>query len=159
MHGYDLLAAYLRQEVEDWASVSKAQVYYALEKLTASRLLSAAAEPANSRGRKVHSITPEGSEALCEGLADRSWARTRIAQPFTTWVGLSVHAESRDQAAVIKERKAFLREEIDRERESLRFIQTLDTPRALRGASIVRLVIEQLRTELEWIEAEFIEEG
>ncbi len=27
MHGYDLLAAYQRQEVEDWASVSKAQVY------------------------------------------------------------------------------------------------------------------------------------
>ena len=33
MHGYDLLAEYERQEVVDWASVSKAQLYYARAKL------------------------------------------------------------------------------------------------------------------------------
>ena len=31
MHGYDLLAEYSRQEVADWASISKAQLYYALK--------------------------------------------------------------------------------------------------------------------------------
>ena len=35
MHGYELLGEYDRQEVVDWASVSKAQVYYALQKLAA----------------------------------------------------------------------------------------------------------------------------
>jgi len=155
MHGYDLLGAYGRQEVEDWASVSKAQVYYALKKLEAARLLRAEAVPGDARGRTAYSVTDAGADALRAGLADPSWAGSRIPQPFTTWVGLSIHADPHDRAEMVRRRIDFLGREIERERESLRVIETLGTERARRGASIVRLVVAQLTAELDWLQAEF----
>ena len=37
MHGYDISAELDRRLIRDWASVSRAQVYYSLEKLAAAR--------------------------------------------------------------------------------------------------------------------------
>ena len=53
MHGYDLISEYERQEVVDWASVSKAQVYYALQKLERLGLIEASADAVGARERTV----------------------------------------------------------------------------------------------------------
>ncbi|NDC58963.1 MAG: PadR family transcriptional regulator, partial [Alphaproteobacteria bacterium] len=112
MHGYDLLQAYQRQEVEDWTSVSKAQIYYSTDKLAAMGLLAGEIDASDRRGRMTFSVTSDGLSALQDGLAHQAWAQSRIAQPFATWVGLSAHAKPSDAKRMIKARAAFLRAEL-----------------------------------------------
>ena len=151
MHGYDLLAEYQRQEVADWASISKAQLYYALKKLNAMKLLIGNTEDGTARDRTIYRPTSDGLAALSAGLAATTWARSRVAQPFTTWFGLSVHATPEAQQKILKARLDFLVEEIAKENRSLEFIATLTGPRAIKGLSIVQLTINQLQVELEWV--------
>lgn len=151
MHGYDLLAEYKRQEVADWASVSKAQLYYALGKLADLSLIVGKGEAGVSRERTVFAPTEDGLRQLAEALADPAWAKARIAQPFATWMGLSMHAAPGTEQGLLRARLRFIEDEIAKEQESLKFIETLPGPRAQRGAHIVRLVIRQFEVEREWI--------
>ena len=151
MHGYDLLAEYQRQEVADWASVSKAQLYYALNKLSDLMLLNGRAESGLGRERTVYAVTGSGLQALAQALGDPAWARGRVAQPFATWLGLSIHAQPDAPRTLLEARLEWLEAELDKERESLTYIKTLSSERAKRGADIVRLVIRQLEVEREWV--------
>jgi len=151
MHGYDLLAEYARQEVADWASISKAQLYYALNKLEGLGLLRGTPDLGEGRERTVFRPTEPGQQALEQALADPAWAEGRVAQPFTTWFGLSIHATQDAQAALLTLRRGFLDREIAKERESLTYIETLADPRAVKGGDIVRLTISQLQVERAWV--------
>ena len=151
MHGYDLLAEYQRQEVADWATVSKAQLYYALSKLSDLMLLEGRAESGLGRERTVYAVTGSGLQALAQALGDPAWARGRVAQPFATWLGLSIHAQPDAPGTLLQARLEWLEAELDKERESLAYITTLSSARAKRGADIVRLVIRQLEVEREWV--------
>ena len=151
MHGYDLLGEYRRQEVADWASISKAQLYYALAKLESAGMLEAGEADDAPRERKVYRPTPRGREALGAALADIGWASARVAQPFVTWLGLSVHASPGAERAVLAARREFLEQEIAKEKESLAYIATLKDARGQRGGEVVRLVIRQLEVELDWV--------
>jgi DNA-binding PadR family transcriptional regulator len=151
MHGYDLLAEYNRQEVVDWASVSKAQLYYALAKLADRGLIAGQSEADGARERVVYSQTAEGRRALAAALAEDRWASERVAQPFATWLGLSIHAEAGATRDLLERRRDWLVAELARERSSLAYIETLTTDRAKRGSDIVRLVIRQLEVEHAWV--------
>jgi len=151
MHGYDLLAEYARQEVADWASISKAQLYYALNKLAGLGLLCGTADQAEGRERTVFRPTTTGRSALEQALADPGWAAGRVAQPFMTWFGLSIHAAPDAQLALLQLRLRFLDREIAKEQASLVYIETLDDARAVKGADIVRLTISQLKVERDWV--------
>jgi DNA-binding PadR family transcriptional regulator len=154
MHGYELLGEYDRQEVADWASVSKAQVYYAIQKLVGLELIAPVPEPAaeSQRDRTVYAPTKRGHRELAASLASLDWARGRVAQPFATWMGLSVHLKPDAVAATLAARKQFMMDELARERESLKFIKTLKSARAKAGQAIVTLVIRQIEVELDWIQ-------
>jgi DNA-binding PadR family transcriptional regulator len=152
MHGYDLLAEYRRQEVVDWASVSKAQVYYALRKLDDSGLIAGKVEENGARDRVVYAPTDAGSAALKHALATGPWASMRVAQPFATWFGLSIHLDQAMLTQQITTRRTFLLAEIARETQSLAFIATLNSARARKGEAIVRLVIAQLQAERAWLD-------
>jgi DNA-binding PadR family transcriptional regulator len=153
MHGYDLLGEYQRQEVVDWASVSKAQLYYALGKLAERGHIKGQAEEAAVRERTIYAPTERGKTALRNALADPAWATRRIAQPFATWLGLSIHAADADYRDMQLARRIFLVAEIAKEQASLAFIDTINSDRAKRGADIVTLIIQQLAVELEWVDA------
>ena len=154
MHGYELLGEYERQEVADWASVSKAQVYYAIHKLAGLRLIAPKTESLSkgARDRTVYAPTRRGRAELIASLLKPTWASARVAQPFSTWLGLSIHLQRDAVVEILRARQIFLREELVRERASLAFIQTLRSQRARAGDAIVRLVIRQVEVELEWIE-------
>jgi DNA-binding PadR family transcriptional regulator len=153
MHGYELLGEYERQEVVDWASVSKAQVYYAIKKLAGLRLIKpVAGQPGGSdHDRTVYAPTAAGLTQLTASLESEDWARSRVAQPFATWLGLSIHVPARAFSRMIGNRRSFLEAELARERASLAFIKSLETPRARAGEKIVALVIRQIEAELAWI--------
>jgi DNA-binding PadR family transcriptional regulator len=153
MHGYELLGEYDRQEVMDWALVSKAQVYYAIQKLARLKMISPKSQSRTetARDRTVYAPTDRGRSELVKSLTGSAWAHARVPQPFSTWLGLSIHLTREDVDQLLLARQIFLRDELARELASLEFIQTLDTPRARAGNSIVRLVIRQIEVELEWV--------
>lgn len=151
MHGYDLLAEYQRQEVVDWAAVSKAQLYYSLKKLSGLGLIEGRSEEEGAREKTVYRPTIAGRQALAEALANPNWAQTRLAQPFSTWLGLSIHAPASAVDELLAAREAFLLTEIEKERASLKFMQGLSSARVEKGIEIVSLVVRQLEVELEWV--------
>jgi DNA-binding PadR family transcriptional regulator len=159
LHGYDLLAEYQRQEVADWASISKAQLYYALKKLETLGYLVGESQAGSANDRTVYRPTDKGKIALSEGLSDTSWASGRVAQPFMTWFGLSIHASEASRLAIYQQRLSFLDQEIVKEERSLAYIATLTDERALKGGGIVRLTIEQLKVERQWLKDLLRSEG
>ena len=152
MHGYDLISEYERQDVVDWASVSKAQVYYALQKLERLGLIEASADAVGARERTVYAPTEQGRVALADDLGHGDWAKGRTANPFATWLGLSIHAGSEVLIPMIAARRKFLEEELARETASLAYLMTLTTARAVAGRRIVDLVIRTLEAELVWLD-------
>jgi DNA-binding PadR family transcriptional regulator len=153
MNGYELIGEYERQEVADWASVSKAQVYYAIQKLEALAFIAASQQEksSGSRDRTIYNPTKSGLKELGASLVTEDWAKARIAQPFSTWLGLSIHLSTAEKRKVLHLRQKFIQDEIIREKASLAYIETLTTARAKVGYEIVRLVIKQFEAELEWI--------
>lgn len=154
MHGYQLNSEIDRQEVSDWAQVSKPHVYYALRKLARKRLV--AKSPARGKAggpeRSCYQVTRKGSNALRTALAKEQWSTSRPPSPFTTWVGLSIHAAELDISRMIDARAAFLRQQIGKEKATLPHIRTDPGPRARVGEYLVLLCIRQFQVELAWLD-------
>ena len=155
MHGYDLAQEYDRQEVKDWASVSKAQVYYALKKLEKNGLIVAKAAPAegDSRGKTAYRVTPQGRVLMQAHLTKPHWIEERRPQPFTTWVGLSIHCAEKNRLAMFKQRREFLASELLRELASYKQVTAMTSERAKAGLKIIRLTISLIETEIAWLDA------
>src|SRR5580765_6107089 len=119
MHGYELIREYERQEVRDWASVSRPHVYYALKKLASTGHIVGSETRDGARRRSVYKVTSTGSAALADALADPAWAMSQVPSPFTTWLGLSIHARPADARSVVEVRRAFLADQIRKERKTL----------------------------------------
>jgi DNA-binding PadR family transcriptional regulator len=154
MNGYELIGEYERQEVSDWASVSKAQVYYAIQKLEGLALITPSQQdsPKGSRERTIYRPTKTGASELSNSLANEEWAKARVAQPFSTWLGLSIHISAAKKRKILRARANFIQNEIVREMASLNYIKTLNSPRAKVGLEIVKLVIRQFEVELKWLD-------
>src|SRR5438067_753766 len=71
MHGYQINETLETRNIRDWAGVSRAQIYYSLDKLTGARLLMRSRDegPAAGPERRVYRTTALGlrrpSAALC----------------------------------------------------------------------------------------------
>lgn len=147
MHGYELVREYERQEVADWAAVSRPHVYYALKKLAAAQLV-AAQGPDTKANRTVYAATEAGRAALADALASSAWATQRPPSPFLTWLGLSIHARPGQALQVIAARRLFLQGQIEKEAATLRAIDADHGVRSGVAAHMVRLTIAQFEQEL-----------
>src|SRR5438309_3880937 len=90
MHGYQANAELVRREVQDWAGISRPQVYYSLEKLARMGMLRAAADKKESEGpeRQVYAVTARGTEALADALEREEWTTGRERPACLTWMAL-----------------------------------------------------------------------
>lgn len=151
-HGYELWAELERREVQEWASISKPQVYYSLNKLEAATHIELASDPDSALGpdRRIFRPTPSGRRALASALARAEWATETIPSPFVTWMVLSWQARPRDFVAQIGRRRRFLTEKIAFERDALDSIIAETSPSS-DAAMIVRLAIAQQEIELAWL--------
>ena len=86
MHGYELWAELERRQVEKWASISRAQVYYSLRKLADARHIGPARDDDSSLGpeRRVYKPSDSGRRLLADSLAQARWASQRPPDPFLT---------------------------------------------------------------------------
>lgn len=153
MHGYDLVQEYERQEVRDWASVSKAQVYYALTKLEKHQFVTGeeVTEKQDLRGKTVYFVTKIGKSALQKQLLAKHWIVQRRPQPFTTWAGLSIHLTDAVRKKMYAQRLSFLEKELIKENASYAFVSEMTSDRSKVGLKIITLTIAQIKTEIAWI--------
>ena len=153
MHGYELWAELERREVQEWASISKPQIYYSLKKLESARLIELAHSEDASLGpdRRVFRPSSNGRRALADALARAEWATTQIPSPFITWMVLSWQARPRDFTAQVNRRRRFLIDKIAFQRAALESI-IAETSASSDAAMIVRLAIRQNEVEVAWLD-------
>ena len=84
MHGYEANLELARREVQDWAGISRPQVYYSLEKLARIGLIRAAEsdEPSAGPERSVFATTAKGRTSLADALERADWTAGREWPPF-----------------------------------------------------------------------------
>ena len=153
MHGYQANLELERRQIQDWAGVSRPQVYYSLEKLARLGLIKETGdhEPALGPERRIFSTTPKGRAALGVALEREDWANQRERPPFLTWMALSWQASPAAVLNQLRRREKFLEDELDREAETLRAVEKEVGHSFHEAAWMIKLVIEQFRVELLWL--------
>jgi DNA-binding PadR family transcriptional regulator len=153
MHGYEVNAELERRRVQDWAGVSRPQVYYSLDKLARRRLIHEvpARETPAGPERRVYGTTPEGVTALARALEAESWTTHRERPPFLTWIALSWKTRAGTFEAQVARREAFLRQELGRAESTLGGVRSeVGHPRH-EAVWMLKLAINQIKTELRWL--------
>ena len=153
MHGYQANLELERRQVQDWAGVSRPQVYYSLEKLARLGLIAEMGdrEPALGPERRIFSTTAKGKAALATALEREDWTNQRDRPPFLTWMALSWQASPATIIKQLQRRENFLEAELARELETLRAVEEEVGHGFHEAVWMIKLVIEQFRAELHWL--------
>jgi DNA-binding PadR family transcriptional regulator len=153
LHGYQANLELERRQVRDWAGISRPQVYYSLEKLQAQGLIRATenADPAAGPERSVFTPTAKGRSALAAALEREEWATQRERPPFLTWMALSWQARPGVFEQQLRRRQQFLEKEMRREQDTLRAVREEVGHGYHEAVWMVSLILDQLRTELQWL--------
>lgn len=153
MHGYQANLELERRQVQDWAGVSRPQVYYSLEKLARLGLIAETGdhEPALGPERRIFSTTAKGRAALAAALEREDWTNQRDRPPFLTWMALSWQASLAAVLKQLRRRQQFVETELAREQETLRAVESEVGHPFHEAVWMLKLVIEQFRTELSWL--------
>jgi DNA-binding PadR family transcriptional regulator len=155
MHGYQANAELVRREVQDWAGISRPQVYYSLQKLARLGLLRAAADKNAAEGpqRQVFAATPAGVATLADALEREDWTTQRDKPPFLTWMALSWQARTGVFRRQLQSRRKFLKRELEREKATLASVLEEVGHVHHEAVWMINLMIAQFETELVWLSA------
>lgn len=150
MHGYEVWQRLSDSDVGDWASVSRAQVYYSLTKLQKTRFLERLDADRDSKGpeRTTVCATPAAETAVAEALAAPNWMKRDPPSPFTTWSALARGAGAAVIDDQIAKRRAVLEAEIDRERATLVMLEKAAVQDADVGHALAKIAIARMSAEL-----------
>jgi DNA-binding PadR family transcriptional regulator len=153
MHGYQANAELVRREIQDWAGISRPQVYYSMEKLARLGMLREAADKTDSEGpeRQVYAATRAGKDALADALEREGWTTQRDRPTFLTWMALSWQARGGVFQKQLRRRCEFLEKEMARERETLESILKEVGHPYHEAVWMVKLIIAKLETERKWL--------
>jgi DNA-binding PadR family transcriptional regulator len=153
MHGYQANAELERRQVQDWAGVSRPQVYYSLDKLARLGLIKEIGDldPALGPERRIFSTTAKGRAALATALEREDWTNQRDRPPFLTWMALSWQASPATVRNQLRRREKFLESELEREEATLRAVEKEVGHGFHEAVWMIKLVIEQFRAELLWL--------
>src|SRR5438045_2486669 len=154
MHGYEANATLENRKIRDWAAVSRPQIYYSLDKLTGLGLIRAIAEDSPSAGpeRRVLQTTEQGRKRLADALESAHWTRTRVHQPFLTWLALSWQARPRAFQKQLKQRREFLHRQLAEEQATLKDVLKEVGHPYHEAVWMLKLVIAQMELELKWLD-------
>jgi DNA-binding PadR family transcriptional regulator len=153
MHGYQANGELERREIRDWASISRPQIYYCMDKLACAGLIRAAEHEAPAEGpeRRIFQTTKRGLDALADALERPDWATTRERPPFLTWMALSWQARRGVFLRQLQRRQEFLERELAREKETIAAVRAEVGHDSHEAVWMITLVIEQFETELRWL--------
>ncbi|NOY27459.1 MAG: PadR family transcriptional regulator [Oligoflexia bacterium] len=153
MHGYECSREIVRREVDDWAGISRAQVYYSFKKILARGWARPAADPAKPAGpeRQVLRVTKAGEAAVRRALAAPAWSTQRERPAFLTWLALSHLMSQGSRVAAVERRRGFLQAEIAKEEETLKAIRGDSGPMLAAAKLMVELTLQKFQIELKWL--------
>jgi DNA-binding PadR family transcriptional regulator len=153
MHGYQANLELERRQVQDWAGVSRPQVYYSLDKLARLGLISETGdhEPALGPERRIFATTVKGRAALAASLEREDWTNQRDRPPFLTWMALSWQASPATITKQLQRREEFLEAELARELETLSAVEAEVGHGFHEAVWMIKLMIQQFRAELSWL--------
>jgi DNA-binding PadR family transcriptional regulator len=154
MHGYEANLELERRQVRDWAAVSRPQVYLSLEKLARVGLIRASKseKPIGGPERRAFLTTAKGRAALADALERDAWALQRDRPAFLTWIALSWQARRGVFLRQLARRKAFLEKELAREEATVIVVRAEVGHRYHEAVWMLGLTIQQIRTELRWLD-------
>ena len=154
MHGYEANLELQRRQVQDWAGISRPQVYYSLDKLDRIGLVRTtdSDQPQVGPERRVFATTAKGRTSLADALEREDWTTQRERPPFLTWVALSWQARPGVFEQQLARRREFLLQELKREKITLRDIRKEVGHNLREAVWMVSLVIQQFQVELRWLE-------
>lgn len=149
-HGYDIVKTLEERDFEDWAHISRPQVYYSLRKLEKQKLIEPVEGAGQSLGpeRIVFQPGERAAKAVSEALARPSWTNQRTAPPFITWSVLAQHSDKTAIQLQIQRRTEFLTAEIERERQTLNSFSDTPSYAEQLACALIKLTIAQMQTEL-----------
>jgi DNA-binding PadR family transcriptional regulator len=152
MHGYQANLELERREIQDWAAISRPQVYYSVEKLARAGMLRRleTGAPAVGPERDTFETTEKGREALADALEREEWTTQRDHPAFLTWLALSWQARPGVFRKQLRKRRKFLQKELEREKKTLLSIYAEVGHKFHEAVWMVSLMINQLRTEILW---------
>src|ERR1700676_327682 len=153
MHGYEANLELERRCVWNWGAISRPQIYYSLGKLAEAALVRAveSREPAEGPERSVFATTAQGRAATADALERQEWTTERERPPFLTWVALSWLARPGVFREQLRRREKFLKQELEREEETLRSILQEVGHAHHEAVWMVSLMIEQFKVERRWL--------
>jgi DNA-binding PadR family transcriptional regulator len=153
MHGYEAHLELERRCIRDWAAISRPQVYYSLEKLAARGFIRKiySSEPAAGPEKTAFETTQTGRNATADALEREDWTTQRDRPAFPTWIALSWLARRGSFQKQLRRRREFLKRELAREKEILASILKEVGHPYHEAVWMVSLMIEQFRTELNWL--------
>jgi DNA-binding PadR family transcriptional regulator len=154
MHGYQVDAVLQARNIRDWAAVSRPQIYYSLDKLTAAGLITVVAAAGAGAGpeRRVFRTTDRGRRRLAEALEDHRWTTDRSRPAFLTFLALSWQARPGAFERQLERRKAFLEAELTREAATLDDVLHEVGHAHHEAVWMLKLTIGEIRTELQWLD-------
>jgi len=152
-HGYEVNATLENRKIRDWAAVSRPQIYYSLDKLTGLGLIRVTAADTPSAGpeRRVFQTTEQGRQHLADALESAHWTRTRVHQPFLTWLALSWQARPRAFQNQLEQRRRFLERQLAEEQATLKDVLKEVGHPYHEAVWMLKLVIGQMELELKWL--------
>ncbi|HZU33660.1 MAG TPA: PadR family transcriptional regulator [Candidatus Angelobacter sp.] len=153
MHGYQANLELERRQVQDWAALSRPQIYYSLEKLEKLGLIQVTGDQAPALGpeRRIFTTTAKGQEELATALEREDWTQQRDRPPFVTWIILSWQARPGMFQKQLERRRKFLEEQLVHEEATLEEVRKEVGHDFHEVVWVLTLMIEQFRTELRWI--------
>ncbi len=152
-HGYDVNRELELRQVKDWAGISRPQVYYSLRKLADLELVVPVADDESGGPDRIsYRTTARGRRSLRHALQRQDWTDQRPPPPFFTWLSLSWLLDRDSRRRQVERRRAFLRSEIEREREVLAGAGRDPAPGARVAELMIKLLISQFEAELSWLD-------
>jgi DNA-binding PadR family transcriptional regulator len=154
MHGYQVDAVLQARNIRDWAAVSRPQIYYSLDKLTAAGLIVVAAAGAGAGPeRRVFRTTDRGRRRLAEALEGQRWTTDRSRPAFLTFLALSWQAPPGAFERQLERRRSFLETELTREAATLDDVLREVGHAHHEAVWMLKLTIAEIKTELQWLNA------
>ena len=154
MYGYQADALLELRKVRDWASVSRPQIYYSLEKLAGLGLLQVsehdAGKPAGPE-RKVFATTQDGRLALAAALERDGWAEQLERPAFLTWLALSWQCSIEVFVRQLKRRREFLERTLSCCEVTRQAVVTEVGHPFHEAVWMLNLGVEEINTELRWL--------
>jgi DNA-binding PadR family transcriptional regulator len=153
MHGYQANNVLEFRKIRDWASVSRPQIYYSLDKLERLGLIRPAEDSGDVVGpeRRAFETTPQGRAALSDALERDDWTDQQDRPAFLTWLALSWQCRPGVFLKQIRQRRKFLELELTRKQGILRDVRKEVGHPFHEAVWMLRLNIDQLQTELRWL--------